>query len=123
VELLIGWLRSAANPQRRRANVRVGQPGSVNLKTGKRALGVGYEPSTINHQLAVLAGFYEFHLLFGERVDWGRQRIWVVSKGSRELSMVPGSPEAFDYLARYHDAFGTPAQERVWRTIRGASRP
>ena len=46
--------------------------------------------------------------LIAQRVDWGRQRIWVVSKGSREVSMVPGSPEAFVYLARYFDAFGTP---------------
>lgn len=62
--------------------------------------------------------------LVAERVDWGRQRIWVVSKGSREVSMVPGSPEAFLYLARYLNAFGTPAPaERVWRTMRGNSRP
>jgi integrase len=210
VELMVGWMRSAANPQRRRADLRVAQPGSVNLKTGKPALRAGYAPSTINHQLSVLAAFYEFHLLFGrgplvnpvpiaaerrhawehrspleptpvfgraplrqkvpkraprsipdtlwdelfatmgndrdrallafyvssgaratelleligKHVDWGRQRIWVVSKGSREVSMVPGSPEAFGYLARYFDAFGTPGpQERVWRTMRGASRP
>jgi len=51
VELMVGWMRSAANPQRRRADLRVAQPGSVNLKTGKRALGAGYAPSTINHQL------------------------------------------------------------------------
>ena len=210
VELLVGWLRSAANPQRRRASLSVPEPGSVNLKTGKQALGAGYAPSTINHQLTVLAVFYEFHMLFGrgplvnpvpvaadrrrllghrsplepvpvfrraplrqkvpkraprsipdalwdelfetmgndrdrallafyvssgaraselleligERVDWGRQRIWVVSKGSREVSMVPGSPEAFGYLARYFDAYGTPGpQDRVWRTMRGAPRP
>jgi len=161
VELLVGWLRSAANPQRRRSSLSVPEPGSVNLKTGKQALGAGYAPSTINHQLTVLAGFYEFHMLFGrgplvnpvpvaadrrrllehrsplepvrasellemigKRVDWGRQRIWVVSKGSREVSMVPGSPEAFSYLARYFDAYGTPRpQERVWRTMRGARRP
>ncbi|MDT5051978.1 MAG: hypothetical protein QOF66_344, partial [Mycobacterium sp.] len=65
VELMVGWMRSAANPQRRRADLRVAQPGSVNLKTGKPALRAGYAPSTINHQLSVLAAFYEFHLLFG----------------------------------------------------------
>lgn len=209
VELLVGWMRSASNPQRRRtATDGVGR-GSVNLRTGKQALSTGYAPSTINHQLTVLSEFYDFHLLFGrgparnpvpasrrrnvmahrspmepvptfrraplrqkvpkraprsipdalwdelfasmghdrdrallafyvssgaratelleliaERVDWGRQRIWVVSKGSREVSMVPGSPEAFLYLARYFDTFGTPApSERVWRTMRGTPRP
>lgn len=209
VELLVGWMRSAINPQRRRSATEGVQPGSVNLRTGKQALPAGYAPATINHQLTVLSEFYEFHLLFGrgpacnpvpasrrrhvmahrspmepvpafrraplrqkmpkraprsipdalwdelfasmgndrdrallafyvssgaratellelvaERVDWGRQRIWVVCKGSREVSMIPGSPEAFVYLARYFDACGTPAPtERVWRTMRGTPRP
>ena len=182
----------------------------MNLRTGKQALSAGYAPSTINHQLTVLAEFYDFHLLFGrgprhnpvpvshrrrealahrsplepapsfrraplrqkmpkraprsipdalwdelfasmgndrdrallafyvssgaraselleligERIDWGRQQIWVVSKGSRDLSVIPGSPDAFAYLALYFDAFGTPGPaERVWRTMRGQPRP
>ena len=209
VELLVGWMRSASNPQRRRTATGEVGPGTVNLRTGKQALSAGYAPSTINHQLTVLSEFYDFHLLFArgpsrnpvpasrrrhvlahrspmepvpafrraplrqkmpkraprsipdalwdelfasmgndrdrallafyvssgaratelleliaERVDWGRQRIWVVSKGSREVSMVPGSPEAFVYLARYFDALGTPEPaERVWRTMRGTPRP
>jgi site-specific recombinase XerD len=62
--------------------------------------------------------------LIGERIDWGRQQIWVVSKGSRELSMIPGSPDAFAYLAKYFDAFGTPGpSQRVWRTMRAEPRP
>lgn len=60
----------------------------------------------------------------GDRVDWGSQRIWVVSKGTRELSAVPGSPAAFDYLARYFDRCGTPGPaEPIWRTLRGGTRP
>jgi integrase len=37
----------------------------VNARTGKRYLSAGYAPSTINHQLAVLVTFYEFHRHFG----------------------------------------------------------
>lgn len=208
-ELMVGWLRTAVNPQRRRTNLSAPQPGSVNLRTGKPALAAGYAPSTINHALTVVSGFYEFHLTYGrgplvnpvpssdrgrllghrspldplppfrraplrqkktqraprsipdrlwtelfatmtddrdrallafavssgarasellgvlgERVNWGAQQIWVVSKGTRELSPVPGSPEAFDYLARYFDRYGTPRpHEQIWRTLRGERRP
>lgn len=60
----------------------------------------------------------------GQHVDWAGQRIWVVSKGSTLLEQVPGSPEAFMHLARYFDEDGVPdADEPVWRTRRGASRP
>jgi hypothetical protein len=34
------------------------EPGSVNQPTGKRYLGSGYAPATINHNLAVVGGFY-----------------------------------------------------------------
>jgi integrase len=37
----------------------------VNARTGKRYLSAGCAPSTINHQLAVLVTFYEFHRHFG----------------------------------------------------------
>lgn len=208
-ELMVGWLRTAVNPQRRRADLSAAQPGSVNLRTGKPVLAAGYAPSTINHALTVVSCFYEFHLTYGrgplvnpvpsldrgrllghrspvdplprfrraplrqkttqraprsipdrlwtelfatmthdrdrallafavssgarasellgvlgERVNWGAQQIWVISKGSRELSAVPGSPEAFDYLARYFDRCGTPRpHEQIWRTLRGNRRP
>lgn len=63
VALLVGWLRTARNPQRRRSSsVR---PGTVNLRTGKSALPEGYAPSTINHVLSVLSGFYAFHAHYG----------------------------------------------------------
>ncbi|PKZ64144.1 integrase [Gordonia terrae] len=210
VELLVGWLRTAPNPQRRRANLSAAQPGTVNLRTGKPLLARGYAPSTINHALSVVSAFYEFHMLYGRgpllnpvpdsaarrrmmrhlsplepvapqrraplrqrsprrvprsipdglweelfatmthdrdrallafyvssgarasellgvagaQVDWTNKKLWVVSKGSRELSAVPGSPEAFTYLARYFDQCGTPRpSEPVWRTLRGQSRP
>lgn len=209
VALMVGWLRSAVNPLRRRSARSAVQPGSVNLRTGKPVLRAGYAPATINHALTVVSGFYEFHRMFGrgplvnpvpfspdrrraqrrnlldrphrfrrapmrqkqpqqaprsipdaawsrlfavmthdrdrallefavssgarasellgmcgEHVEWGERRIWVVSKGSRELSAVPASPESFDYLARYFARCGTPGpNERVWRTVRGEPRP
>lgn len=60
VTVLVGWFRSAANPQRQR---RPESPpaGSVNVRTGKPTLGAGYAPRTINHSLSVVSGFYEFH--------------------------------------------------------------
>lgn len=64
VAALVGWLRTARNPQRRR---RVGgyPAGSVNPRTGKPVLGAGYAPRTIAHTLSVVHGFYAFHLHFG----------------------------------------------------------
>ncbi|MBN0975389.1 MULTISPECIES: tyrosine-type recombinase/integrase [unclassified Gordonia (in: high G+C Gram-positive bacteria)] len=210
VELLVGWLRITPNPQRRRSDQSAPQPGTVNLRTGKPLLARGYAPSTINHALTVVSGFYEFHLLYGRGpllnpvpasaarrrmtrhhsplepdapqrrgplrqrcprrvprsipdglwdelfttmshdrdrallafyvssgarasellgvtgadVDWANKKLWVVSKGSRELAAVPGSPEAFTYLARYLRQCGTPGPaEPVWRTLRGDPRP
>ncbi|MFB7763545.1 tyrosine-type recombinase/integrase [Streptomyces xiamenensis] len=65
VELLVGWLRTAPNPQRRRTRLDAAPPGSVNLKTGKPLPRAGYAPATINHALSVLSAFYAFHLHFG----------------------------------------------------------
>src|SRR5487761_1207026 len=42
VAVLVGWLRQAPNPQRRRRSPDSSPPGSVNLKTGKPALRAGY---------------------------------------------------------------------------------
>ncbi|GEM29116.1 integrase [Nocardia neocaledoniensis NBRC 108232] len=209
VEVMVGWMRSATNPQRRRSPMSISEPGSVNLKTGKPVLSPGYAPATINHALTVVYGFYEHHLFYGrgplvnpvppssdrrriqlsspldprtrlrrapmrqkqpqraprsipdaawmalfaamthdrdrallefavssgarasellgicgEHVEWGYRRIWVVSKGTRELAVVPASPEAFDLLARYFERSGTPRpKEQVWRTLRGQPRP
>lgn len=209
IEVMVGWLRSATNPQRRRATSTTTQPGSVNLRTGKPVLADGYSPSTINHCLTVVSGFYEFHRMHGrgplinpvpttvdrrrlgervqfdgrphhrrapmrqrqpsraprsipdalwtelvsslshdrdvaifecavssgarasellgvrgKHVDWGERRMWVVSKGTREISAVPISPDALTHLARYYDHCGTPrSDEPIWRTVRGDVRP
>ncbi|NYV73270.1 site-specific integrase [Streptomyces sp. UH6] len=61
VALLTGWLRSAANPQRRRIRADSPVAGTVNVRTGKSSLGAGYALRTINHALTVISGFYEFH--------------------------------------------------------------
>ncbi|MER5823660.1 site-specific integrase [Streptomyces mirabilis] len=58
---LVGWLRAAENPQRGRRARDAPPPGSVNLRTGKRYLKAGYAPTTINHNLTVVSGFYAFH--------------------------------------------------------------
>lgn len=60
-ELMVGWFRSAPNPQRMRRHDAVTPPGSVNVRTGKPVLGTGYAPATINHALTVVSAFYGFH--------------------------------------------------------------
>jgi integrase len=62
---LVRWLRSAPNPQRQRVRAGAPAPGTVNRRTGKTYLSAGYAPSTINHQLAVLTTFYDFHGHYG----------------------------------------------------------
>ncbi|GAA1590607.1 site-specific integrase [Streptomyces globosus] len=210
VAVLAGWLRTAANPQRRRSVAGGGAAGAVNLRTGKQSLRAGYAPRTINHSLSVVSGFYEFHAHQGagpvvnpvpvspqrrralahrsplepypvvgrarlrqkvadrpprsvpdrlwdelfeqmgcerdrallefyvssgaravellgvgvDDVDWAGQRVYVISKGTREREAVPASPQAFVRLAHYLDEAGTPPRgEPLWRTRRGASRP
>ncbi|WP_333493573.1 tyrosine-type recombinase/integrase [Kitasatospora cathayae] len=61
---LVGWLRSARNPQRQRKRGGF-QPGSVNPTTGKPLLQAGYAPATIAHNLSAVHGFYAFHMHFG----------------------------------------------------------
>lgn len=185
VEVLVGWMRSADNPQRHRRQPATAPAGSVNRRTGKRSLRHGYAPATINHTLSVLSSLYAFHAQFergpvinplpsspsrrarlahrspieaqaeyrraplrqkppvlvprsipdrlvdelfaalrthrdrallalylstgarasellgvcGAQVDWARQQVWVVSKGTRALQPVPASPEALVHLA------------------------
>jgi integrase len=210
VEVLVGWMRSADNPQRHHRQPASAPAGSVNRRTGKRSLRQGYAAATINHALSVLGSFYAFHAQFGRgpvtnpvpasaarrarlahrspiepqaghrraslrqkppvllpraipdqladelisamrnhrdralltlylssgaraselldvrggQVDWARQQVWVISKGTRALQPVPASPEALQHLARYFDEHGTPAPEEViWRTLRGTPRP
>ena len=210
VATLVAWLRVARNPQRQRRSPGSPPAGSVNLKTGKPSLRAGYAPTTINHVLTVVHGFYAFQGRFGvgpvvnpvpasaqrrqvlahrsplepvpvvrrarlrqrvprqapraipdalwdelfavmgcdrdrallesyvssgarasellgvtlEDVDWARQLLYVVSKGSRLRQPVPASPDAFRYLGRYLATDGLPAAgQPVWRTRRGDLRP
>lgn len=65
VALLVGWLRNAPNPQRRRRRAGAPAAGTVNARTGKRLLKAGYAPRTINHCLSVIWGLYAYHGSFG----------------------------------------------------------
>ncbi|MFD7537342.1 tyrosine-type recombinase/integrase [Streptomyces sp. NPDC059819] len=57
-------------------------------------------------------------------VDWAGQKVYVISKGTRQREAVPASPQAFVRLAQYLDEIGTPpADEPMWRTRHGADRP
>lgn len=62
---LVGWLRTAPNPQRRRSRPDSMPAGVVNPKTGKTTLLDGYAPRTIAHALTVVHGFYAFHQHYG----------------------------------------------------------
>ena len=43
-DVLVGWMRTAANPQRERRRLGGTPAGMVNLRTGKLALAAGYAP-------------------------------------------------------------------------------
>ena len=64
VALMVGWLRTANNPQRRRKSTSP-RPGAINVRTGKQSLKEGYAPRTINHCLTVIWSFYAYHATFG----------------------------------------------------------
>ncbi|WP_374330136.1 site-specific integrase [Streptomyces sp. PSKA30] len=85
---LVGWLRSAPNPQRRRRRAGGLAAGTVNPKTGKPTLGSGYAPRTIAHNLSVVHGFYAFHLHFGR----GPAANPVPDSGSRRRPLAHWSP-------------------------------
>jgi hypothetical protein len=57
VDVLVGWMRTARNPQRKRTRAGGTPPGVANLRTGKPALAKGYAPRTINHCLSAVYGF------------------------------------------------------------------
>ncbi|WP_432945760.1 tyrosine-type recombinase/integrase [Kribbella sp. CA-253562] len=60
VREFVEWLREAPVPQRLNRRPDGPVPGSVNAITGRAVPGVRYAPRTINHQLSVLFGFYEW---------------------------------------------------------------
>lgn len=57
-------------------------------------------------------------------VDWGRQRVCLISKGTRNREWVAACPEFFWWLARYLTERGPvgPA-DPLWVTLRPPSRP
>lgn len=57
------WMRAATTGRARGEGGPVA--GSVNPRTGKRYLGDHFAPATINHNLAVVSAFYEFHREMG----------------------------------------------------------
>ncbi|MET9490004.1 site-specific integrase [Nocardia sp. NPDC006630] len=63
--VLVGWLRTSSNPQRRSQVRGFPSAGAVNIRTGKPTLGAGYAPRTINHCLSVIWGLYNYHAGFG----------------------------------------------------------
>ena len=61
--------------------------------------------------------------VLGGQVDWARQQLWVVSKGTRAPQPVPASPQALRQLALYFDLRCTPGpEEPIWRTEHGPTR-
>ncbi|WP_280300283.1 tyrosine-type recombinase/integrase [Nocardia abscessus] len=57
------WMRTTEKDRSRRPESP--EPGSVNPRTGKRLLTAKYAPATINHNLAVISGFYDYFLAEG----------------------------------------------------------
>lgn len=60
VREFVEWLRETPNPQRLRRRADAPVAGSLNPVTGRAVPGVKYAARTINHQLSVLFGFYEW---------------------------------------------------------------
>lgn len=60
VREFVEWLRETPVQQRLNRGTDAPAPGSVNPLTGKASLGTTYAARTINHQLSVLFGFYEW---------------------------------------------------------------
>lgn len=98
VAVLVGWLRCASNPQRRRRRSDVPPAGSVNLKTGKPSLAAGYAPATINHALSVLSAFYDFHARRGR---------------GPVINPVPVAPARRSMLAHHNPMHAVPRSPRA----------
>jgi len=62
--------------------------------------------------------------LTDQDVDWGRQCVRLISKGSREAQWVAASPDACHWLRRWVvDRGAVPAGEPLWWTLRHPRRP
>jgi integrase len=88
VDVLVGWMKAARNPQRRRTRQSGTGVGVVKLRTGKPALTEGYAPRTINHCLSAVYGFYAFHGHYGR----GPVINPVPSSRARRLTLAHRSP-------------------------------
>lgn len=88
VDVLVGWMKTARNPQRRRTRLSSTTAGVVNTRTGKPALAEGYAPRTINHCLSAVYGFYAFHGHYGR----GPMINLVPSSRARRLALAQSSP-------------------------------
>ncbi|MGH4014982.1 MAG: hypothetical protein ACRDSL_13910 [Pseudonocardiaceae bacterium] len=88
VDVLVGWMKTARNPQRRRTRLSSTTAGVVNTRTGKPALAEGYAPRTINHCLSAVYGFYAFHGHYGR----GPVTNPVPSSRARRLALAHRSP-------------------------------
>lgn len=60
------WLRQARKARRAPRTVSAATAGTLNVVTGKRYLGDGFEPRTVRHSNAVLRAFYEYWIELGE---------------------------------------------------------
>ena len=89
VDVLVGWMKTAPNPQRKRARAEgTTPPGVVNVRTGKPALAEGYAPRTINRCLSAIHSFYAFHGHYGR----GPLINPVPSSRARRLALAHRSP-------------------------------
>ncbi|WP_433700798.1 tyrosine-type recombinase/integrase [Nocardiopsis sp. CA-288880] len=87
-DVLVGWMKSTRNPQRRRTRPGQTAPGTVNIRTGKPALAARYAPTTINHTLTVVHGFYTFHAHYGR----GPEANPIPSSRERRAALAHRSP-------------------------------
>jgi len=120
--------RSPIEPESvfRRARYRQKQPVQVPRSVPDHLWGELFDAMGCDRDRALLAAYVSSGARASEPLgaraedlDWARQRVWVVSKGSRERRMAPLSPEAMFWLGRYLDAAGVPASgEPLWRTRR-----
>jgi integrase len=106
--VLTGWLRTAPNPQRQRRNPQSPPPGTINPRTGKPYLSPGYAPTTINHALSVVSGFYTFH------AHYGRGPV---------VNPVPASPQRRRALSHLSPLAPKPVLGRARLRQKVASRP
>ncbi len=107
-------LRDSPVPQRlnRRAGAPV--PGSVNPITGKAALGTTYAARTINHQLSVLFGFYEWACT----ADLGPLINPVPAQRSRAAGRLNPHHNPMDnFVVRHRATYRQKVPRPVWRAI------